>query len=250
MNCREARKFLDAYGDGELAPSLMLDVDSHIESCEGCSALSILNNRLKSELQELGEVKAPEHLRLKIEAMRNQKPKVTRLVIVAAVPLAAAAALLLVLATSFFTGPEEQLDKVVEDVVARHAGELPMEVSGPDPVEAASWFRGKVDFPVKAPNLGLQKASFQGARLSNVREHQAAHMTYSVDGHRVTLMIFNRHNNHFSGGRSIKVADKDVLLGRQNGFNVAVLLDGDIAYALSSDLPQKRLLSLVDFIVK
>jgi anti-sigma factor RsiW len=250
MNCKEARKFLDAYGDGELAPSLMLDVDNHIEACESCGALSVLNTRLKTELGRLGDVKAPEHLRGKIEAMRGEKPKVTRLIIAAAVPLAAAASLLIVLTSPFSSGPEEQLSKVVADVVARHAGALPMEVTGPDPVEAASWFRGKVDFPVKAPSLNLQKASFQGARLSNVRAHQAAHMTYSVDGHRVTLMIFARQSTHFSGGRVVKVDDKDVLLGEQNGFNVAVLLDGDMAYALSSDLPQERLLSLVDNIVK
>ena len=114
-----------------------------------------------------------------------------------------------------------------------------------DPVAAASWFRGKVDFPVQASRLGLKQASFQGARLSNVREHQAAHMTYMVDGHRVTLMIFNRQRTILKGGRQVSVKGKDVLLGTRNGFNVAVLLDGDIAYALSSDLSQERLLSLV-----
>ncbi len=119
-----------------------------------------------------------------------------------------------------------------------------MEVKGPNPAAAASWFRGKVDFPVRAPGLSLEKASFEGARLSHVREHQAAHMTYSVDGHRVTLMIFNRRATLLRGGRRVQVDGRDVLLGRRNGFNVAVLLDGDMAYALSSDLPQDRLLAL------
>ena len=246
MNCKEARKFLDAYGDGELAPTLMLDVDNHIETCESCGALAGLNRRLKSELQKRAEVKAPEHLRLKVERMRGASSRVRPLYIAAAVvPLAAAASLLFILVSPLVGAPEEQLSKVVEDVVARHAGELPMEVTGPDPAEAASWFRGKVDFPVRAPRLNLQKASFQGARLSNVREHQAAHMTYNVDGHRVTLMIFNRQNTHFSGGRQVEVDNRNVLLGRRNGFNVAVLLDGDMAYAFSSDLSQNRLISLI-----
>jgi len=130
-------------------------------------------------------------------------------------------------------------------VVARHTHELPMEVTSADPEDAASWFRGKVDFPVQGPNLRLKQASFEGARLSNVREHQAAHMTYNVDGHRVTLMIFNRQSTVLNGGRRVFVKGKEVLLGTRNGFNVAVLVDGDIAYALSSDLPQDRLLSLV-----
>jgi anti-sigma factor RsiW len=250
MNCKEARKFLDAYGDGELAPSLMLDVDNHIETCESCSALVVVNRRLKSELKRLGEIKAPNQLRQQVERLRGEQHRVRRIVLASALPLAAAASLLLVLGNPFSGEPEEQLAKVVEDVVARHAGELPMEVAGPDPVAAATWFRGKVDFPVRAPKLNLKKASFKGARLSNVREHQAAHMTYNVDGHRVTVMIFNQKSTHLSGGRHVKVDNKDVLLGRRNGFNVAVLLDGDMAYALSSDMPQERLLTLIRYFDK
>jgi hypothetical protein len=92
--------------------------------------------------------------------------------------------------------------------------------------------------------LNLRSASFEGARLSNVREYQAAHMSYSVDNHRVTLMIFNRHSTLLSGGRRVQLGNHEVLLGRRNGFNVAVLLDGDMAYALSSDLSHERLLSI------
>jgi anti-sigma factor RsiW len=229
----------------------MLDVDNHVETCESCRALSLVNNRLKSELKKLGEVRAPEHLRVQVSKLRDGgRSRVVRVAFGAALPLAAAASLLIVFGSPFSSEPEEQLSKVVEDVVARHTGELPMEVTGADPVAAASWFRGKVDFPVRAPSLNLQKASFQGARLSNVRAHQAAHMIYNVDGHRVTLMIFNRASTHLTGGRPVKVGDKDVLLGRRNGFNVAVLLDGDMAYALSSDLPQNRLLSLVKLLDK
>ena len=70
-------------------------------------------------------------------------------------------------------------------------------------------------------------------------------MTYNVDGHRVTLMIFNPRTTLFRGGRQVKVGDRTVLLGRRNGFNVVVFRDRDIAYALSSDLPKERLLKLV-----
>ena len=243
MNCRQEKKYLDAYIDGELEPGLMLDIDRHLETCEGCQSLVLVKRKLKDEIATLGEIKAPEDLRLRIANLSSQRRRTRRFVAAAALPLAAAASLLVVLGTPFGDTAEDPLANVVDDVVSRHAHALPMEVEG-DPGQAASWFRGKVDFPVRAPSLNLQKASFQGARLSNVREHQAAHMTYIVDGHRVTLMIFNRKNTVLSGGRHVQVGGKDVLLGRRNGFNVAVVLDGDMAYALSSDLPRDRLLSL------
>ena len=120
-----------------------------------------------------------------------------------------------------------------------------MEVHSADPAAAASWFRGKVDFPVRIPRLDLKNASFQGARLSHVRDRQAAHMTYTVDGHRVTLMIFHTDDIAVRGGELVRVSGRDVLLGRRRGFNVAVMLDGDMAYAFSSDLPRGRLLEVV-----
>jgi anti-sigma factor RsiW len=247
MSCKNEKKYLDAYVDGELEPGLMLDIERHLETCESCQALVLLKRKLKSGIARLGEIKAPDHLRQRIVALSSGRYKARRIAAVAALPLAAAASLLFVLGTPSSGAPEAPLAELVGDVVARHAHALPMEVRG-DPDQASSWFRGKVDFPVRAPSLGLQQASFQGARLSNVREHQAAHMAYTVDGHRVTLMIFNRSNTAFSGGRHVKVNGRDVLLGRKNGFNVAVILDGDMAYALSSDLPQDRLLSLAKYI--
>jgi anti-sigma factor RsiW len=244
MNCKENHKYLDAYLDGELEPSLMLEVETHLEACDGCQSLVLVKRRLIVELSLMGTVKAPDHLRRRIEFMRNGRNRLRNRVLAAAVPLAAAASLLVIFTIQRSPAGEEQLAEVVGDVVARHSVELPMEVKGPDPSLAASWFRGKVDFPVRAPSLNIQQASFEGARLSNVREHQAAHMTYNVEGHRVTLMIFNRQNALFDGGRHVQVDGKDVVLGQQNGFNVAVVLEGDMAYALSSDLSQDRLLTL------
>ncbi len=245
MNCKEVKKYLDAYVDGELEAGLMLEVDNHLEACENCSSSVLVKRQLKSELYALGQATAPDHLRKQINNL-SQKGHLTRkIVTITALPLAAAAALLVVLSMPNSQPKEEPLADVVEDVVERHIRELPMEVQGPDPSQAATWFRGKVDFPVRAPALNLKKASFEGARLSNVRAHQAAHMTYNVDGHRVTVMIFNPRTTSLSGGQKVKVGNRTVLLGRRNGFNVAIFQDNDMAYALSSDLPRDHLLKLV-----
>jgi anti-sigma factor RsiW len=247
MSCAETDKYLDAYIDGELEAGLMLEVESHIDGCESCAARRRLKQDLKSEIAALGrKIEAPASLRERVSTLSSRRRR-RRLVLVAtAAPLAAAAALLLVLFVG--GGPADSdgpLAAVVEDVVQRHARELPMEVRGADPAAAASWFRGKVDFPVRVPRLDLKNASFDGARLSHVRDRQAAHMVYTVDGHRVTLMIFNTDEIAIRGGDLVRVAGRDVVLGRRKGFNVAVMLDGDMAYAFSSDIPRGRLLEIV-----
>jgi len=247
MRCEEINKYLDAFVDGELEAGLMLEVESHVDECDSCSARARLKRDLKAQIAALGRrIEAPAHLREHVAGISSRHRRRRIIVLAAAAPLAAAAALLLVLvlgSDSHQTG--EPLSAVVADVVQRHTRELPMEVAGADPAAAASWFRGKVDFPVRVPRLDLQNASFDGARLSNVRDHQAAHMVYTVDGHRVTLMIFNTGDIAFRGGDLVHVSGHDVVFGRRQGFNVAVMLDGDMAYAFSSDLPRARLLDVV-----
>jgi len=253
MSCEEISKYLDAYVDGELEAGLMLEVESHVDGCETCAARERLKRDLKSQIAALGRrIEAPEHLRQRVAGISSRRRRRKLIALATAAPLAAAAALLLVV---FWESPEppvedEPLAAVVDDVVQRHARELPMEVEGADPSVAASWFRGKVEFPVRVPHLDLQNASFDGARLSHVRDRQAAHMVYTVDGHRVTLMIFNTDTVTIRGGDLVHVAGRDVVLGRRKGFNVAVMLDGDMAYAFSSDLPRGRLLDIVRSFVR
>ncbi|MDJ0765182.1 MAG: zf-HC2 domain-containing protein [Myxococcota bacterium] len=245
MSCKETRKYLDAAVDGELAPERLIEVETHLEACAACRAVQLIKQRMKSELFERGQITAPDHLRASILKTATRRRKTRAAVKIGIAPLAAAAAILIAFNLSQADLEEEPLAAVVEDVVERHVRALPMEVEGPDPNQAASWFRGKVDFPVRTPRIGLRQASFEGARVSNVRSHQAAHMRYKLDGHRISFMIFNPQRISLGTGRTVMIGEREVLLGRRNGFNVAVFLDGDMAYALSSDLSQDRLLELV-----
>ena len=245
MSCVDTRRYLDTYLDGELDAEALIDVERHLASCAACGASATLRSRLKSELRELGEVRAPDTLRRRIEALPTRRARSRRWMAVAAVPVAAAAALVIALLPIGHASDKELSQIVMEDLVQRHSRPLPMEVRDHDPLRAASWFEGKVDFPVHPPRLGIKNASFEGARLSNVRSSQAAHMTYLVDGHRVTLMIFNPRHADLTSGRKVRVGGHEVLVGDRNGYHVAVLIKDGLAYAFSSDLPEQRLLALV-----
>jgi anti-sigma factor RsiW len=247
MNCAETKKYLDAFVDGELETGLTLGVESHLDGCATCAGHVGLKRRFKAELFSLGAaVAAPQALRAKIEALPARRHGL-RWIAAVATPLAAAAAVLIALNVGRAPAPDDgPLNALVNDVVERHVRDLPLEVRSADPAAATSWFQGKVDFPVRAPRLKLAGASFEGARLSNVQAQQAAHMAYTVDGHRVTLMIFPvEHLAPIKSGKVVRAGNRDVLLGRHNGFNVAVTVDGDMAYAVSSDLPPQRLVSLL-----
>ncbi len=57
-------------------------------------------------------------------------------------------------------------------------------------------------------------------------------------------MIFPAEKLSISDGDIRRVNGRDVVTGRRNGYNVAVMIDGDMAYALSSDLSTNRLVAL------
>lgn len=250
MNCVNSKKFIDAYMDGELEAGMMLDIENHLESCGACNSLLRLKRDMKSALSTGGKIQAPEHLRIQINSMRGGATSRRRWPgPVIAAPIAAAAALMF-----FFWGsgqPEvsegarQEVALVVNDVVDRHVRSLPMEIQDSNQLKAASWFQGKIDFPVRPLGPGIKNATFQGARVSNVRENQAAQMVYVVDGRKVTFMVFPASSISVAGGNIVTVKGKEILTGRRNGYNVAMAKEGDMIYAVSSDLPTKRLVELL-----
>jgi len=62
---------------------------------------------------------------------------------------------------------------VFEDIVRRHSSEHPAEVVGP-PTTVASWFRGKLHFPVRPVRFSSPDVQLVGARISNVQDREAA----------------------------------------------------------------------------
>jgi anti-sigma factor RsiW len=233
--------------DGELETSVMLEVEAHLDECESCRSLLALKKRFKLELKNIAkETKTPKHLEDRIIALSRRKNILTSKVFITGVSLAAAALLLFVLYPfAIAQNNSGETARVLDDVINRHIKQLPMEVTTHDPSAASSWFRDKVDFPVHSPLVKLKNASFQGARVSNVQSEQAAHMIYNVDGHRVTLMIFPLDKLKVSGGHSIVVNGRQILTGTRRGYNVAIMKKGDMAYAVSSDMPVKKLASFL-----
>lgn len=251
MNCKETTKYLDTYVDKELGADLMVEIEIHIEECKLCNAVELIKRKLKNELKTLGEVKAPDTLRNQTLDMIDVRRKRRLAMVIAIGLLAAAAVILMVLVLPQSAPPGDSFAEIVEDVVSHHSNNLPMEVKGPDLRKAVSWFRGKVNFPVHVPTTSRSRFRLEGARLSNVRAHQAARMNYNVDNFPVTVMIFDSHNIGISDGRRVKIASRNVFLGRRDGYNVAIFLDNDIAYAISSDLPEELLLEFVqDFDIR
>jgi anti-sigma factor RsiW len=243
MNCAGCVKFMDAYMDGELEPGMMLQVDDHLTECSDCSALFKLKTKMKTMLKEQTQVKAPPHLRQAIENRSTSAVPFFKPLFIA--PLAAAAVIIFAVFSQVSDSKENRIAALLNDVVDHHVRELPLEITRSTGQNAAGWFHGKVDFPVQPLSTGIKNVSFQGARVSNVREHPAAEMSYLVDGQKVTFMTFPAANIMLRSKHAKTVNGHTYFIGQHNGYNVAMTRRGDIIYAVSSGLPVSRLVSLL-----
>lgn len=139
---------------------------------------------------------------------------------------------------------------IVVESVNWHRRNLPPEVVGPSGERVSTWLKPKVDFPVRLPRFertGREDVNLLGARLSNVRDKQAAYVVYEVDGNKISVMLIGG-NRIMAQPRRARVRRRPVNppIYTANGYNVAVIQDNGITYSVTSELPREDMAQLVD----
>jgi anti-sigma factor (TIGR02949 family) len=260
--CRVVKRHVDALVDGELDSSAQIDFEKHLAGCVICREHAMFAQSMKRATKSaLGEVKAPEHLRLRVlTALDSAAPRPQRLppvrrsepdskLVRYGLPVAAAA----VVALGFATQTDESADTlsleaaaapVWQDVVRRHEREHPAEVQG-SPQQMATWFQRKLEFAARPVDFGAQAdAQLVGGRISNVRERDAAAFYYQVHGHRVTVMVFEPPPETFRGAEHVYVQGHDVYYRNVHGYTVPMTQMGGLTYAFTSDMDRDAMIRL------
>ncbi|MBL8604604.1 MAG: zf-HC2 domain-containing protein [Myxococcales bacterium] len=271
--CDEARRWTDAYLDGELDPSAAVHVEAHLAGCAGCKAELESVRSLKKVLAGQREESAPTALRFRVlAALDAEDEHVAREVSAQkrkrhglGVALTGAALASVVLMQGLRArqgmpfgadgarGPTPMMAgllPVVEDVAQRHARELPSEVEASDPAQVAQWFRGKLDIPVRPVLFHGVPARLVGGRISNVRDHLAAALYYDVGGRRMTVFVYdagvlpqrallNADNDDVVLQRAM-VQGRPVLVTSSHGYTVTLTEQQGVGYAIASDMPPQE----------
>src|SRR6476659_7314960 len=66
MDCKLVRGHLDAYVDGELEPTPVIEFERHLDDCGGCRNELALSRLMQRSLRELGQPAAPQALKLRL----------------------------------------------------------------------------------------------------------------------------------------------------------------------------------------
>ena len=167
-DCRAAEEFKRSYVDGELAGPDREAYERHLGGCEHCRRIVRFEGRFKAAIRgHLPRRQVPPLLEQRIRTALVGQPiapfRWPWLTYPRLVPALAALGVLVVVVATVRT----RRSFVVEQARRTYQAELPMDVVGPDCGSVASWFRGRVDFPVHAPRMPRQ-ITCQGGRLVNV----------------------------------------------------------------------------------
>lgn len=264
IGCDEAKRWMDAWLDGELDPSAALHVETHMARCCDCRAESEGIKQLKRALAGMREECAPTALRFRLSAaldavdheaevaaagQRRRRHAISFALTGAALAGVVLTQGLRVRGTSVGGGDYQgaALLPVVEDVAQRHARELPVEVTASDPSAVSQWFRGKLDIPVHPVMFRGMTARLVGARISNVRNQEAAALYYDVGGHHMTVFVFDSAlmPGMTEGARTAVVDGRPYYVTSAHGYTVTLTEQQGVGYAIASDLPPQECARIV-----
>jgi anti-sigma factor (TIGR02949 family) len=245
VNCAEASAVLPAYGDGEIADVDREPLERHLGTCASCASRSRLQSRFKAAVRaHLPRPPVPPELRARLRGALGTREIAPRRWVWQTHPrfVPAAAAVVLLVA---ITGTVRHSQSMVLDQAQRsYQSELPMDITGTDCQSIASWFRGRVDFPVPTPEVA--DGSCQGGRLVNVRERPAAYIiTRAHNGHRVAFLVFDSRDEAIDAPDRRLVNGREIYIGSGPGISTAAYHDRGLGYVVTSDLDQESLTRLV-----
>ena len=247
MNCAETTATAQAYIDGELDGVDRESMERHLVGCPVCAGRVHVQTRFRAAVRaHLHRPEVPFALRRRIEEALGAQPIAPRrwptwMSLPRIVP-AAAAVFLIVAITGTVRRSHDSM--VIEQAATMATTQMPMDVTG-DCGSIASWFRGRLGFPVHAPALG-SGANCQGGRLVNVGERPAAYLVYLLsDGHRVTFLVFDPRDQPIESRDRRVVNGREIYLGSGPGISTAAYRDRGLGYVVTADYDEDKLTQLL-----
>jgi anti-sigma factor RsiW len=232
VTCAELQPLLRDAARGRLDEGQATAVAAHLGTCAACRAISeeerVLDQRLEAQLPQ-----RPASLALKRRLAARLPPAFApttgtrpRRWMLLALPLGACAALLLVLRPR-----TDARDPLVDEAISDHLRvvyrDQPVDVESGGPHRVKPWFTGRLDFAVPHVYGGDDEFALIGGAVALFRDRKAALLVYKRQLHTISLLVFP------SEGLALP---SDGRVRQARGFQVVLWRDGDLGYALCSDL--------------
>ncbi|HEX4447113.1 MAG TPA: zf-HC2 domain-containing protein [Polyangiaceae bacterium] len=253
MDCTEARTHLLDRRRGSLPADLKAQVDAHLAECPACRHEDTADAQLSVLLeQRLSRPRAPDALKRALEE-RWREPVVPPTVkrrwagagrIAAAMVMGAALACAALLAYRARAPDGMLVAEAVNDHLRVLYSDHPLEVESGGIHRVKPWFEGRLDFAPIVDFAGNDDFPLEGGSVGYFVDRKAATFVFKHRLHEITLFVFRAEGLPWpvTGLRPIGAAHGTVATSR--GFHVAMWRQGDLGYALVSDVNETDLLAL------
>jgi anti-sigma factor RsiW len=214
-----------------------------------------VERELDAALARLPKHRAPEALRARIEAAAAGerapeaspvRPRRGRVLAVAGFVLVAAAAVVALGVARAPSAPDPMVVEAVNDYVRVTLSEHPLEVASNGIHNVKPWFEGRVDFAPVVPFAGDDDFPLQGGAVAYFVDRKAATFVFKRRLHVVTLFVFRADGLpwRLAPGEGQRVGHVTAKVETSRGFHTVLWRDGDLGYALVSDVDPRDLTEL------
>src|SRR3984957_970385 len=192
---------LDAYLDGELAPSDAVAMAGHLRVCPDCTAAALQHAQLKLVVRTSGKRYEPDsQLRKKIAKIIRGKTQSSsgwrhfgwqwRFAALAALIVLVAGAVINSRLLSERAARRQVYSELADLHVATLASSTPVDVLSSDRHTVKPWFQGKIPFTFNLPELQGTEFTLLGGRVTYLAQAPGAHLIYQIRKHEVSVFIF------------------------------------------------------------
>lgn len=257
MECGEARKILYINSGVGSFTSEVVDAKRHLKNCTKCIEFfkgeEILKNLIKERaprekpnsnlreniLSEIAKKRAKKSIKdlSFIFPSENINKYITTALMV----------LILIMLTSlllYITTTNEENDSLASRLAEDHIRNIPnaVEISTSEPTRIEDWFKGKVDFLVKVPDL--YSATIRGARLCHIGEKRVALINYEKGSKPISLFIMDDSFSNQPASDEFEIYNEKIYHRSEKGLNLLYWQNSGVAYVLVSDLKLDELINL------
>ena len=249
MTCDESRSHLLDRRRGRLDPKLRAAVEAHLETCEACRNEDRVDAALSEALARIPQPHAPERLVRSLRARHLPAPRSAyrhriALAFGAVALVAAAAALVLWKRPLPATGLDPILTEAVNDHLRVLYSDHPIEVASSDSHTVKPWFAGRIDFAPIVAFEGDAEFPLVGGAVGYFIDRKAAVYEYRHKLHVISLFVFRAEGLPWQASHLRPIGRVQAAVESSRGFHVVSWRDGDLGYALVSDMNDRDLVTL------
>lgn len=242
-DCEATREQLLDSVKGRLIGPRQARIDEHLERCAECSRIFERERALERALALLPTHTLPESLRARLTAQatakaipaKKAKPRLAT-VFAIAVPLLAAALFALFVGRSYYAPNPALINEAVNDHLRVVYAEHPIEIESGGIHQVKPWFTGRLDFAPPVSFSGDEEFPMVGGAVGLFVDRKAATFIFKHRLHTITLFVFRNEGLPFPAHTDTQVASLPASRITSRGFNLLLWREGDLGYALVSDV--------------